>query len=126
MRFLMVGTVGFLVDGAILQTLVSLAGWNPVPARLVSFSIAVVVTWLLNRHFTFKAAESAKAAPVRSVLRYMVVSIAGAGINVGTFTALVLLSALMAAHPIIPLAVGSVVALMFNYLGSKHFAFRPV
>lgn len=125
LRFLIVGTVGFLVDGAILQALVSLGAWAPVPARFVSFSVAVMVTWLLNRTFTFGAAGSAKAAPVRSVLRYVMVSVAGAGINVGTFAALVLLSALMAAHPVIPLAIGSIVALMFNYLGSKHFAFRP-
>lgn len=125
LRFAMVGTVGFLVDGAVLQALVSLAGWGPVPARFVSFSVAFFVTWLLNRQFTFSAAGSPKAAPMRSVLRYAMVSLAGAGINVGTYTALVLLSAAMAAHPIIPLAVGSIVALMFNYLGSKHFAFRP-
>jgi hypothetical protein len=30
----------------------------------------------------------------------------------------------LAAHPLIPLAVASIVALIVNYLGSKHFAFR--
>jgi putative flippase GtrA len=83
------------------------------------------VTWLLNRHFTFKAAGSSRTAPaVQSMTRYVMVSLTGAGINVGTFSALVLLSAAMAAHPVAPLAVGSIVALVFNYLGSKHFAFR--
>ena len=124
LRFAVVGTIGFLVDGAILQALVSLGGWGPVPARFASFSVAVVVTWLLNRRFTFQATGPKGPPPLRSVARYIVVSVAGAGINVGTFTALVLLSDAMAAFPIIPLAAGSIVALVFNYLGSKHFAFR--
>ncbi len=124
-RFGIVGTVGFLTDAAVLQALVSLAGWGPLPARLVSFTIAMHVTWLLNRHFTFaESGEGPGTSLLSSLGRYIVVSLAGAGINVGTYTLLVLLSTDMARHPIIPLAVGSGVAMVFNYLGSKHFAFR--
>lgn len=125
LRFGIVGTVGFLTDAAVLQALVSLAGWGPLPARLVSFTIAMHVTWLLNRHFTFATDGEAPGTSLLSSLgRYIIVSLAGAGINVGTYALLVLVSSEMARYPIIPLAVGSGAAMVFNYLGSKHFAFR--
>jgi putative flippase GtrA len=52
------------------------------------------------------------------------VSLLGTAVNFGVYTSLVLGSAAMAAQPIVPFAVASVVALAFNYLGSKHFAFK--
>jgi putative flippase GtrA len=59
-----------------------------------------------------------------SLLRYAGVSALGASINFTVYTALVMMSASMAARPLMALAVASVVALIVNYLGSKHFAFR--
>jgi putative flippase GtrA len=40
------------------------------------------------------------------------------------YTLLVLASSAMAERPLVPLAIASIVALIVNYLGSKHFAFR--
>ena len=122
MRFGLVGTVGFLVDGGVLQALVTLAGWGPIEARAVSFPIAVCATWLLNRNITFRASRDRSV--YRSLARYVGVSLAGASVNFIVYTSLVFASNAMAASPIMPLAIASIVALIFNYLGSKHFAFR--
>lgn len=122
MRFGLVGAVGFLVDGGFLQALVGLAGWGVIQARILSFPLAVFATWLLNRHFTFGQVHDGAAG--RSFSRYVAVSLAGASVNFMIYTALVLSMASMAALPIMPLAIASIVALTFNYLGSKHFAFR--
>lgn len=122
MRFGLVGAVGFLVDGGLLQALVGLADWGVIQARILSFPLAVLATWLLNRHFTFGRADDGAAG--RSLSRYVAVSLAGASVNFMIYTALVLSMAPMAALPIVPLAIASLVALAFNYLGSKHFAFR--
>jgi putative flippase GtrA len=119
-RFGMVGTVGFIVDGGVLQLLVSWAGWGPITARLVSFPAAVLATWLLNRSITFRD----EGPVLRSLGRYVVVSLGGAAVNFLVYTALILASPAMAALPIIPLAIASIIALAFNFLGSKHFAFR--
>ncbi|NMM06970.1 GtrA family protein [Polaromonas sp.] len=121
-RFGLVGTLGFLVDGGLLQALVDLAGWGVIQARLLSFPAAVFATWLLNRNFTFDQANDGAAG--HSFARYVAVSLGGASINFIIYTALVLSVAPMAAFPIMPLAIASIVALAFNYLGSKHFAFR--
>ena len=122
LRFGLVGVVGFVVDAGVLQALISLAGWGPIAARLVAVPTAVFATWLLNRTITFP--ESHGGPVLRSLWRYAVVSAAGASVNFCVYTALVFASATMAAMPILPLAIGSIIALIVNFLGSKHFAFR--
>jgi putative flippase GtrA len=121
-KFALVGVVGFIVDAGVLQMLVSLAGWGPITARAVAVPTAVFATWLLNRTITFP--ESHAGPALRSLWRYYVVSAAGAGVNFCLYSALVFASQAMAAMPLVPLAIGSVAALVVNYLGSKHFAFR--
>jgi putative flippase GtrA len=79
LRFGLVGTVGFLMDGGLLQALVGLAGWGVIQARILSFPVAVFATWLLNRHFTFDQAHDSAAG--RSFARYVVVSLGGASVN---------------------------------------------
>jgi putative flippase GtrA len=122
LRFGLVGTVGFLADGGLLQALVSLADWGVIQARILSFPVAVFSTWLLNRHFTFDQANDGAAG--RSFARYVAVSLGGASVNFVIYTVLVLSVSPMAALPIMPLAIASIVALAFNYFGSKHFVFR--
>ncbi len=121
-RFGLVGAVGFAVDGGLLQLLVAWAGWGPIDARLVSFPAAVLATWWLNRRVTFAGRDGGSL--LGSLLRYLGVSVVGTAVNFGIYSALVLGSAAMAAQPIVPFAIASAAALVFNYLGSKHFAFR--
>lgn len=122
LRFALVGVVGFVVDAGVLQALISLAGWGPIAARAVAIPVAVFATWLLNRTITFP--ESHGGPLVASLMRYAVVSAAGAAVNFLVYSGLVFASQAMAALPIVPLAIASIVALVVNYLGSKHFAFR--
>ena len=121
LRFGLVGALGFVVDAGVMQALVSLAVWGPVEARAVSIPVAVLATWALNRTFTFRDRD---VPALRSLARYIAVSAAGAAVNFVVYTALVLSSHAMAAVPMAPLAIASIVALIVNFLGSKHFAFR--
>lgn len=122
LRFGVVGSVGFMVDGGILQALVVLAGWGPIEARVLSFPLAVLTTWILNDTIVFRGP---RVRPVHHGLaRYLAVSLVGAAINFIVYTSLVMASTRMAAYPILPLAVAAIIALLANYLGSKHFAFR--
>ena len=122
LRFAVVGVVGFVVDAGVLQALITLAGWGPIGARAVAIPVAVFATWLLNRTITFAASHTGPA--LRSLVRYATVSAAGASVNFAVYTVLVFASRAMAALPMVPLAIASIVALVVNYLGSKHFAFR--
>jgi putative flippase GtrA len=122
LRFGIVGALGFVVDAGMLQLLVTFAGWGPIAARAVAVPTAVFATWLLNRSFTFPEAQGGPA--LASLGRYAAVSAAGAAINFAIYSSLVLVSSTMAATPLIALAIASVIALLVNYLGSKHFAFK--
>jgi putative flippase GtrA len=121
-RFGMVGVVGFIVDAGVLQALVSLAGWGPIAARAVAVPSAVFATWVLNRSFTFPEAQGGPPWP--SLMRYAAVSALGASVNFIAYSSLVMVSTFMAGQPLVALAIGSVIAMIVNYLGSKHFAFK--
>lgn len=122
LSFGVVGTAGFAVEALILTLLVSGADWSPYSARLVSFSVAVTATWLLNRYWTFRDRKS----PGRGAeyVRYVSVQASGALINLGVYSVCLFFSAWMLRHPVAALAVGAAVAMLYNYLGASHFAFR--
>lgn len=122
LRFSLVGVVGFTVDGGALHALIELADWGPIEARAVAVPIAVLATWLLNRRITFR--DLANLPAFRSLVRYATVSGVGAAVNFSVYVCLVFGFSAMAAKPLMALAIASTVALMFNFLGSKHFAFR--
>lgn len=121
LRFACVGTVGFVVDAGILTMLMQL-GWQPVLARLVSFPAAVATTWLLNKAWTFSA-DAASAGG--GYMRYFGIQIVGALINLGIFTLLISAFPAFLAMPWVPLAAASLVALVFNYLATRHLVFNP-
>ena len=56
------GVGGLVVDTGIVQLLVGLANWNPYLARVPSFLLAATFTWWWNRHYTFAARRSDRAA----------------------------------------------------------------
>jgi len=119
--FLVVGSVGFTVDASILGTLVHGYGWGDYSARLVSFGVAVTVTWLLNRSFTFADGRTSKRRSEYS--RYIAVQGTGAAINFLTYALCINVSEFMDKWPVTAAAVGSCVALSFNFLGARVFVF---
>jgi putative flippase GtrA len=120
LRFLVVGSIGFAVDGGMLILLNSFAGWSPLAARAIGFPVAVSVTWWLNRIWTF---SDGRARPVRSqYIFYIAIQLAGLAINFSIFTALIQLPP-FAAWPIAALAVGSLTAMFVTYTLSRHVAF---
>ena len=121
-RFVIVGAIGFVVDGGILTLLYHGFDVKLLDARLVSFAAAVTITWYLNRRHTFAASKADNA--IDEWWRYTLVNSVGALINLGLFLWLVYRFAILAAWPIVPLAMAATVALIFNFFASKHVAFR--
>lgn len=121
-RFFIVGSIGFFVDGGILTLLHSLFDFSLLHARLVSFAAAVTVTWWLNRQHTF--ADSKDSRVVNEWARYVVVNGIGALLNLGIFLWLVYRFSALADWPILPLAIASLLALIFNFFASRKIAFR--
>jgi putative flippase GtrA len=113
-RFCAVGVVGFVVDAGLTLALTQMAGWQPLPGRVLAFLVAATVTWSLNRRFTFRSDKGAATwAP------YVALTAVGAGINVGTYMAWLWLAGQSAVNLLVGVALGSVAALGFNFVASR-------
>jgi putative flippase GtrA len=124
LRFGLVGVIGFVTDRLFLEAAQDLLGLNYFGGRLVSFPLAVVVTWLLNRVFTFRGPTV--HPPLKQALIYACVQIAGGVLNVGVYTLAIRLLPALEAHLLLPLALGSAAGLCVTYVGSRRLAFRAV
>lgn len=122
LAFLSVGMIGFLCDAVFFTLFFSVLGMSIVPARLLAFLPATVVTWLLNRNIAFKG-QSAKLGKKKEYLKYLMVQGAGIAVNFGTFFITQKFFLELLQFPVIPLALGSGAALIFNFIGAKLFVF---
>lgn len=118
-KFVLVGTVGFLVDAVLLQTLFSL-GHGPFVARLFSAFIAMTATWYLNRTLVFRS--SSRRAP--EYLRHLAAQSVGMLINLLVYVGLLLAVPELQDIPLLALVAGSLVALIFNFFSAKLWTFR--
>lgn len=123
LRFALVGVAGFCVDYGVLHSLVAFAGMNPIAARFISFPVAVVATWLLNRSFTFRGPSA--HGPVRQAVYYVAVQCAGGVANIAVYSAALVLAPVLRHYLPIALAFGSAAGLCVTFAGSKYIAFRP-
>jgi putative flippase GtrA len=124
MRFCCVGGLGFTIDFTVLKTVVHL-GLNPIGARFVSFSVAVVATWLVNRAWTFKAhPTSGGGALIREFASYLAVQGVGFAANFSVYSAMVIGIPALNGRLLPPAIAGTAVGMVLNYLGAKHLVFR--
>ncbi len=122
-RFGLIGGLGFLVDGGIVTLLNTWLLTNVYVARTVSFPIATVVTWYLNRSFTFQVYKRLNNSK-EEYIRYLIVQIGGSLLNLSVFTILLSFFSWMNQIPIFPLAIGAVFGMFFNYIFSRIWVFR--
>ena len=119
-RFLVVGAVGFAVDGGLVWLLVS-SGLNPFLTRCFSFPIAVIVTWRLNRAWTFPSSPGASRRG--HIMTYFAVQFMGAMANLAVYTLLLLRIETTALNALIAFGLGSMAGLFVNFEGSRRFVF---
>lgn len=120
-RFFVVGTIGFLVDAGILQFGMMAFGLGPLMARVPSFLVAVLITWILNRNFTFKANHKTFR---ESFPLYLSTNAVGIAINFAVYTGVVLAVSFLATWPVLALAIASIAAMFFNFAAAKFVVFR--
>lgn len=120
-RFTLVGGVGFMIDAGILTLLVNVLGFGHYGGRAISFTAAVTATWLANRYWVFRTDASLDRR--KEYTRYLAVQIAGAAINLCVYVLAIESLPHLARIPVVPLAIGATVALLFNYSASGRFVF---
>jgi putative flippase GtrA len=124
MTFLVVGGFGFLVDAGLFFIFLHLFGLDILVSRALAFLPATLVTWWANRLFTFRPSADTPVFLMREYLKYLLVQSAGIAINFLVFYLMVLWLPVAATHTLLPLAAGSVIALLFNFSGARFLVFR--
>jgi putative flippase GtrA len=117
--FAVVGVVGFAIDATILSALVHGWGWPHYCARALSFAAAVTVTWYCNRRWVFSRTEDR----AREYGAYFAVQLVGAVVNLGTYALLIEVFPALGQIPVVPLAGGAALALLFNYSAASRWVF---
>ena len=79
----------------------------------------MTVTWYLNRHWVF----SRTSDRTREYGAYFGVQVVGAAINLGTYALVIAMIPSLARLPVLPLAAGAVLALLFNYSAASRWVF---
>lgn len=120
-RFGVVGSAGFVVDGGLLALLVA-GGVDPYLARAFSFPVAVVVTWLLNRYWTFSTAERGNRG--RQFRRYLSVQVLGSLANYCVYASWIFFFGISQNTILVGFVIGSGVGAVLNFVGVRNFAFQ--
>lgn len=112
-KFSVVGSIGFIIDASILLLLINILDVNIVFSRLISFLVAVFITWILNRNFTFFKKEESKKKKEYSL--YLIIQTVGAMLNYFIFIFLIQYNNFFEDYLIISLAISSIITMFFNF-----------
>jgi len=128
-KFILVGTLNTLIDLAVLNLLLGLLGINSASSwyavcKAVSFSVAVINSYLWNRYWVFNQTGQATK---KEVMQFFAVSVVGLCIN--TAIAWLVFALLNGRLPStiganIGAIVGTLVVLAWNFAGYKFIVFR--
>ena len=90
----------------------------------MSFPTALTATWYLNRKHTFDHGKNSRFVSLKSeYIGYFLIQGVGALLNLAVFSLVVYLFPQFKLIPVIPLAIGAGVAMVFNYSASKYFVY---
>lgn len=120
-KFSMVGVVGFLVDAALVLMLHEHFG--AYIARIVSFSCAVITTWVLNRTLTFKNTDKSHGI-ISEFTKYFLSMCIGGSVNLLCYSAIVSLKENNSENILFATAIGSIAGLFFNFSLTKVFIYK--
>lgn len=122
-KFLLVGVLNTLVGNGLMFLLYNLAGVGYWTATAVSYALASVMSYFLNRYFTFKYREGGVAVVLRFALNIAVCY----GLAYGIAKPLIkwlLSGASVTVRDNVAMLAGMCLFVGFNYLGQRFFAFR--
>lgn len=126
-KFGVVGGAGFIVDIGLFNLLqhgpVAVLSGKPVTAKIISVSVAMIVTWLGNRLWTFS--QKRTSTKVREFVGFVVVNIGGMAIAVLCLwlSRYVFGFTSPLADNISANGVGLVLGMIFRYLAYKYLVF---
>lgn len=120
--FAVAGAIGFVVDTGVLLLALHL-GQGYFLGRAISFLAAVLVTWCINRHLTFKHVSSQEIG--KEWWRYFAIASLAGFFNYAVYCVIVLTAPKLDLLPVIAVAGGSLAGMSINFIGAKWWVFRP-
>jgi len=130
-RFVIVGIINTFVDLGVLNLLIQAThtgekGLHFMLIKTTSFMVAVMNSYYLNRSWTFRATGRHKSL-VRSGSQFLIVSLIGAVVNVGTASYVATfvspVSGLEKLWPSVAALVGTAGSFIWNFIGYKYIVF---
>ena len=125
--FLIVGIVGFIVDSLLLNLIVYFINFDIYTSRIISFLIAVIITWQLNRMITFKKNFDKKRSVFHVIgefFKYLMSSSISMSINLGIYFYITIKYEYFRTNLTASVAVGSGIAMVFSFLMFKYWVFK--
>lgn len=119
LRFLGVGALGLVTD-IVLFTALAWQGMHPLLAGFLALVAATVLTWRLNRAFTFERSGRHQG---EEAMRYAAVTAVAQGTSYVVFAILVITA--LAALPQAAIIAGAAAGALISYNGHRLFAFAP-
>jgi putative flippase GtrA len=123
LRFGLVGGAGFVVNEIALAGALRLGHLDKYTGWLAAFLVAVTFTWWGNRTLTFRS-HATRTGLLREWATFVIANSLGACANFAVYFALVALAAAPLNNPLIAIAAGTLVGMVFNYMASLRFVFR--
>jgi putative flippase GtrA len=120
--FTLAGLAGLAADAGLFTLLTRSFAWDIAPARAVSVSCMVLITWVLNRAITFAEQRSPRRGA--EFMRYAAVQASGLVVNIGVFALGLRLSAQLRQMPLVPLVLGAAAGFAFNFVVTRALVFR--
>lgn len=119
--FLIVGGTGFLIDAGGLLLLNGALGVHPLVSRIPSFVCAMLVTFMLNRHFTFQAKD---LCVKKSFAKYVSAVGISQGINFLIYTACIYAHSVFFEMPVFALIISSGISMFISFSLSRFWVFK--
>ena len=123
LRFLVVGVINTLVGSAIMFGLYNLAKWGYWPSTLANYVLASILSFFLNRHFTFQDREKGWRPVARFALNIIVCYVVAYGVA-KPLVRLIFAGAGERVRDNLAMLAGMCLFTLLNYFGQKFFAFR--
>jgi putative flippase GtrA len=116
-RFLLVGVANTALGYAVIFSCMYLGGFSPELSNVVGYAVGFLVSYFLNRHFTFRSAQRRSTEFVRFGVVFLVAYTANLGV-------LIVLVRTLEIHPGLSQLIAGVIYIGTAYMLNKHYVFR--
>ena len=120
-RFCLIGLSGFIIESLLITVIIEVFNMNKTNSRFITLPICLLITWFLNRNFTFL--NKNKKVAKQLFLYYLLIG-SGVTFNFAVYYFSIILLNNFKYDLILSIAIGSISSMLFNYFNMKLFIFK--